>query len=101
MTTQLAGLSGWYAAADENESLGQDNAYMPIGHVVSSPNGDTVYILFDTYIWSDGTGAAEPYTFGVYECPVLPDNKIPLIPVFLGAVDFTRIKFRSFQRGDA
>lgn len=86
VSARLAGMPGWYAAADENESLGYDNTYMPVGHVVSSPNGDTVYILFDSFIWGDPTPPNEPYTFGVYECPVLEDNKIPLIAIFPGGM---------------
>lgn len=84
MTTQKAGLSGWYAAADENESLGYDNTYMPVGHVVSSPNGDTLYILFDSFIWGAPGAPNEPYTFGIYECPVTQNAKIPLIAIFAG-----------------
>ncbi len=81
MTTELRGLPGWYAAAEENESLGQDNTYMPVGHVVSSPNGDTLYVLFDAFLWADAS--SRPYTFGVYECPITQNAKIPLIPIFL------------------
>jgi len=88
------GLSGWYAAADENESLGYDNTFMCTGHVLSSPDGDTLYILFDAYIWGDPTPPNEPSTLGVYECPITQDAKIPLISL-LGVVS---MNWRSSDR---
>ena len=77
------GLSGWYAAAGENESMGNDNTHMPIGHVISSPNGNKVYVLFDSFLWTDNVLPSDPYTFGVYECDVTQDAHVPLI-VILG-----------------
>ncbi len=93
------GIGGWFAAAEENESFGFENTLAPMGHVISSPNGDRIYVLFDVFLYSDGIPPSEPSTFGVFECPVIPNAKIPLIPLS-GAIDLTRIKFRGFIRGD-
>lgn len=93
------GLGGWFAAAEENEDGGYDNTFMPSGCCVSSPDGQYLYVLKDDYIWEDQVAPNEPYTFGVWKCEILPDHKIPLVPIRLteGPIN---MNWRSAQRGE-
>jgi hypothetical protein len=75
------GLGGWFAASEVNEQMGWDAINDATGRIESSPSGDKIYLLQDTFIfrWTSAT-----YTYGVWECPVLPNHKIPLIPILGG-----------------
>lgn len=75
------GIGGWFAAALGNEDGGYDPINAPQGIVLGSPDGTKIYICWDTDIYSDGIVPAEPSTFGVWECPIIFDAKIPLIPI--------------------
>lgn len=94
------GLGGWFAAGEKNEDGGYDNTDVTTAVVVSSPDGSKVYVLKDDFIWDNGTTPSESATFAVWMCNVIPNAKIPLIPLISGAIDFARIKFRGFQLGD-
>lgn len=81
VTPSPNGIGDWFLAADQNNPIGQNSIDIGSPALVMSPDGDTVYILAETFIWSDqDSGTPSPTTFGVWECPVLVDEHIPLVP---------------------
>ena len=73
------GIGDWFIGALNNEEFGYDIIYSPAPSIISSPDGTKVYILWDVAIYDNGTPPNEPWTFGVWECDVIPDAKIPLV----------------------
>lgn len=93
------GLGGWFAAADMNEQMGFDPIEDASGRIMSSPDGSKIYFLQDPLLFN--WTAAEPGTYGVWECDDVIDAHIPLVKLISGAIDLARVKLRAFFLGDA
>lgn len=92
------GLGDWFTASLTNDELGYDAINGPQPHICTSPDGTKLYMLWDVFIYDDGGVTPISETFGVWECDIIPNAKIPLIPT--KPLNLSKIKFRAYQEGD-
>lgn len=78
------GTGGWLMASENNNEQGYSNLE-PLNPLLAlSADGETVYMLAFSEI--DASPATSRLTFGVYECPIIRADKIPLIALIVGNV---------------
>lgn len=96
------GIGDWNMASERNLPIGYNDLEPLVPVLAASPDGTKIYVASMGFIYDgpDATFGGDA-TAGVWECDVIEDAKIPLIPILRGGIDLSRIRMRAFFLGDS